>query len=382
MSTIIALIPLRGGSKSIPLKNIRLIAGKPLCYWVLEAAVKSGIFDRIIVSTDSEKIREEVSRFGFANVLIDRRPAELSTDTASTESVMIDIMGKYQFDLLCTIQATSPLTEAADFTAAYDLFQKGNYDSLLTGVRSKRFFWNVDGSPINYDPLYRPRRQDFQGCIVENGAFYITKREILEKFSCRLGGKTGIYEMNETTYREIDEPADWDEVASLIIKKKNGCLCTIKLLAMDVDGVLTDAGMYYDNSGNEAKKFNTRDGKGIELIRNAGIKTAIITSEDTEIVSRRAKKLKIDYLFQGVKEKYRVLQELAARLQITLEEIAYIGDDLNDLEVLQHLPASFCPSDAVAAVRQNAKYIMQAGGGNGCVREVCDLLLAKRGKNG
>jgi CMP-N-acetylneuraminic acid synthetase len=215
---IVALVPLRGGSKSIPYKNIKSIAKKPLCLWVLEAASSSNMIDKIFVSTDSEKIKNVVESSLLPVKVIDRDPG-LATDRASTESVMLDFMEKVDFDVLVTIQATSPLTKTRDFDSAIDYFFKNNLDSLLTGVRVKRFFWSDDNKPINYNPLKRPRRQEFKGWIMENGAFYITKKSILKKYKCRLGGKIGIYEMDQESSFEIDEPMDWKIIESLLIKQ-------------------------------------------------------------------------------------------------------------------------------------------------------------------
>lgn len=215
---IFALIPLRGGSKSIPKKNIKSIATKPLAAWTLEAAAKSTQISAVYVSTDSEEISTVVQGLGLGIKVI-QRPAEFATDEASTESVMLHFMSQLDFDLLLTIQATSPLLTAEDLDRAIVQFQQQQLDSMLSAVRTKRFFWNDDATPINYDPLHRPRRQDFDGILMENGAFYITKREILERYQCRLGGKIGIYEMDESTAVEIDEPEDWERVERLLLKR-------------------------------------------------------------------------------------------------------------------------------------------------------------------
>lgn len=215
---ILVLIPLRCGSKSILKKNIKTIAGKPLCAWTLEEAVKSSRINEVYVSTDSEEISYVVEGLDLG-VKVILRPAEFATDEASTESVMLHFMSQIDFDLLVTIQATSPLLTAEDLDRAIVQFQQQQLDSMLSAVRTKRFFWNDDATPINYDPLHRPRRQDFPGTLMENGAFYITKREILERYQCRLGGKIGIYEMDESTAVEIDEPEDWERVERLLLNR-------------------------------------------------------------------------------------------------------------------------------------------------------------------
>lgn len=217
---IIALVPLRGGSKSIPYKNIKDIAGKPLCYWALEAAKNSKYIDEVYVSTEDEKIRKTVESFGLG-VKISPRPKELAEDASSTESVMQDFISRIgDFDLLVLIQATSPLTTSGNLDQAIEQFWKDECDSLLSGVLLKKFYWTPDGRPLNYDYMKRPRRQDFPGIINENGAFYITKKEILEKYKNRLGGKIGIYVMPEYAGIDIDEPEDWPAVEKLLIKHK------------------------------------------------------------------------------------------------------------------------------------------------------------------
>jgi N-acylneuraminate cytidylyltransferase len=131
-------------------------------------------------------------------------------------------MDQCPFERLVTIQATSPLLSAEDLGTALERFEREQLDSLLSAVRTKRFFWHNDATPINYDPLHRPRRQDFPGTLMENGAFYITRRAILETYNCRLGGRIGIHEMSEDTALEIDEPADWDLVGRCLAARDLG----------------------------------------------------------------------------------------------------------------------------------------------------------------
>jgi len=382
---IVALIPVRGGSKSIPLKNIKYIAGKPLCLWVIEAICQSKSINRIYVSTDSDKIINVISSSELP-VKILRRDPNLATDTASTESVMLDFMDKVSFDILITLQATSPLTTAEDIDSAIKYFLDNGFDSLVTGVRTKRFFWSDDGKPVNYNPLKRPRRQDSNGWIMENGAFYITKRSILKSQKCRLGGKIGIYEMQSEAAYEIDESIDWKIVEDILIdrrekdRKKNimHLAKNIRMLVMDVDGVLTDSFVYCDVNGLEMKRFSVRDGMGLDLIRKKGIKTGIITKEKTDIVDFRAKKLKIDYLFKGIENKLVTLKEISKKAGIPVGEIAYIGDDINDLGALKEAGFSAVPANAEASLFKIADYICINEGGSGCVREICNIILESK----
>jgi len=155
-------------------------------------------------------------------------------------------------------------------------------------------------------------------------------------------------------------------------------LSEVCLVATDVDGVLTDAGMYYSESGDEWKKFNTRDGMGIKLLQKAGLITAIVTQERTRLVARRAEKLAIPELHQGVMDKLSVIREMAVRHGISLQQIAYIGDDVNDIEALQAVGVSAAPADGLPQVLDVVDYVCQKNGGEGAVRELAELILRSR----
>lgn len=163
-----------------------------------------------------------------------------------------------------------------------------------------------------------------------------------------------------------------------IVKSPRKVFKELKLFATDVDGVLTDAGMYYGESGEELKKFNTRDGMGIKLLQAEGVMIAIITMEQTKIVARRAKKLGITEVFQGAKDKVSVLTHLAEKFNIPFEQMAYMGDDVNDVAALQTVGYAAAPADCDDKVRQVVHYICQKNGGEGVVREVIDMILAAR----
>ncbi|HPN13927.1 MAG TPA: N-acylneuraminate cytidylyltransferase [Spirochaetota bacterium] len=389
MIKYIAFIPVRGGSKSIPLKNIKAFCGKPLVYWTVRAAAECRQIETVYVSTDSEEIRVCVNGFGFPNVHVVARAAETATDGASTESAMLDFSRGNEFVNMVLVQATSPLLTASDLVAGIDAYERHGYDSLLSVVRQKRFIWNEGARsalPQNYDPKKRPRRQEWEGYFVENGAFYITSRERLMETGCRISGRIGLHEMPEYTYYEIDEPADWTIMEQLKRRyQESGGASSgmdfgrIRLFISDVDGVLTDGGMYYTSDGDQMKKFNTRDGKGIELLRKAGIKTMILSGENTEIIKSRAYKLQVDYVLTGIDDKKKCLDDFFREHdEFNYGNIAYIGDDLNDLDCIGLAYFSAVPSDGAAAVRERAHYLCTLKGGEGCVREVADLILEGR----
>lgn len=382
----VAFIPVRGGSKSIPFKNIKPICGKPLVYWVVNAACNCSQIDAVYVATDSERIKETVNAFGFDKVRVIGRSEESASDTATTESAMLEFAEKYEFDNIVLIQATSPLLTAEDLEKGFKTYQEPGTDSVMSMVPQKRFYWQYteDGTvkAINYDVYARPRRQDFDGCLTENGAFYITSREGLLKSRNRVFGNIRAVEMCEDSFFEIDEPSDWIIIEGLM--KKNGIfsdrdkeetLQNIKMLLTDSDGCLTDAGMYYSEHGDELKKFNTRDGMGFALLKKKGILTGIVTSENVELVKRRADKMRLDILKMGVKDKLSEVKALCEEYKISMENVAYIGDDLNDIEVIKNVGFGCSVSSGMQYVREIACYVTEARGGEGAVREVAELIL-------
>ena len=381
----IAFIPVRGGSKSIPLKNIKPFCGKPLVCWNIEAIETCPKVDQVVVATDSDEIWTTVEKQNYKKTILYRRSAENACDTASTESVMLEYIHDAKLaeeNIFMLVQATSPLTETIHFSEALQMYSKGEYDSILTCVRNFRFFWNEDGTSMNYDYMNRPRRQNFSGMLMENGAFYInTVKNILDNGN-RLGGKIGIYEMPEYTATEIDEPDDWIILENLmrkyVLAHQIESKITIKLLLSDIDGTLTDGGMYYSENGDEQKRFNTRDGMGMGMLREKGIKVGIITSEDRQLNQRRADKLKLDFFYQGKKNggKLAVAREICQKMGISMQEVAYIGDDVNCIELLSAVGMAACPADADSRVKAiPGIHVMTKKGGEGCVREFCEMLM-------
>ncbi len=155
----------------------------------------------------------------------------------------------------------------------------------------------------------------------------------------------------------------------------------IKLLALDVDGVLTDGGLYYTESGEELKKFNIKDGQGIKLVIQAGIEVAIISANNSAATLHRAKKLGIQYVFVGVKDKLTVLKQLCEELSIPIAQVAYVGDDLNDLPILKSVGCPLTVADAIPENQAVAIYVTKLAGGQGAIREICNLLLQIQAKN-
>lgn len=377
---VIGFIPARGGSKSIPMKNIKLMNGKPLIYWSALALQECKDIDVFYVATDSIEIKEVVLNFGFDKLKVYNRSNETAQDTSSTESVMLEFIEKEalkQGDTFVLVQLTNPFIQSQWISEAFKQYQTA--DSLLSASSSKRFFWNKRGEALNYDFNKRPRRQDFEGLLMENGAFYMNSVQNILTHKNRLSGKISVYEMPEYTGYEIDEPDDWTIVETLLkthtINEPIFKFEDYKLIATDVDGVLTDASMYYTENGDELKKFCTYDGKAFELFREKKYKTAILTAENTQLVERRAKKMKIDFLFQGAKDKLTLMQNLCADLNISLKQVIYIGDDINDKPLLEAVGLAFKPANAQKEIMSIEKvHLLSRKGGEGTIREIYNTL--------
>jgi len=216
---VVGVILARGGSTGIPLKNIKSLGGRPLIDWSIQAAKDSGIFTEVWVSTDHDGIAECAANCGAK---VHRRSAESATNGASSEMGMMDFAKTVDYDVLSLIQATSPLTQPDHFEGAFAKFQESEADSLVTVVRSHRFLWREDDDGLavasNYDPLARPLRQNWDGELFENGAFYFTRKALLEEKQNRLGGKMVAYEMPEYTLVELDSHHDWHILEGLITR--------------------------------------------------------------------------------------------------------------------------------------------------------------------
>jgi len=214
----VAFIPARAGSKSIKNKNIIPVAGHPLIYWVLKAANDSKWIDEIFVSTDGDTIKTTVEELGLNKVKVITRSVASANDTATSESALLEFCNNHEFDNVIFLQATSPLTTTKDIDGAFEKFINSDKKSLISSIRRYQFIWDTNGNPINYDPINRPRRQDWDGYQVENGAFYISSRKEILSSQCRITRPVEYWEMSQNTLFEVDEPQDLDIINTILAK--------------------------------------------------------------------------------------------------------------------------------------------------------------------
>ena len=224
---ILSIIPARGGSKGIPLKNLALIDGLTLLEYSINSSHDSKLINKTVVSTDNNLITKEAKRL---NAEVITRPKKISNDSATLEPTIkhtLDYLKKqksYVPDLIVLLQNTSPLRTGKHIDEAIKLLQKGKYDSVFSGYFTKSLFWEKTRSsifPKNYDPENRPRRQNIKNQIIENGAIYCTTQSTLKSFSNRLGGNIELLEMKEESLMEIDSITDWKIIEQLLLIKNS-----------------------------------------------------------------------------------------------------------------------------------------------------------------
>ena len=250
---------------------------------------------------------------------------------------------------------------------------------LYLVVLLKKSSCGKEGTSLNYDYMNRPRRQDFEGNLIENGAMYISSIEKILESKNRISGNIGIYVMPHYTALELDEPSDWiigEQIMTDNYYKDVSKIKKIKVIFSDVDGVLTDGGMYYTEKGDEIKKFSAHDGMAFQILKEKGFKVGIITSEKMKLNKRRASKLKLDYDFHGVKDKLKIMKKFCQENSYNFSEIAYIGDDINCLNLLSNVGLAGCPSNAVIQIKSIPGIIqIDKKGGDGAFREFSKLFL-------
>jgi N-acylneuraminate cytidylyltransferase len=367
----IAIIPARGKSKGIPRKNIKMLCGKPLIVWTIEQALNSKV-DEVYVSTEDKEIAE-ISKKAGAKVI--ERPLELAQDDSSTESVLLHASKvlKDDYEIMVLLQCTSPLRFPSQINEAIDLFLKEKADSLVSVYKNDKFLWK-DGKSINYDFKNRPRRQEKDWEFVENGSIYVFKKEVLLTDENRLGGKIIQYEMPKWMSLEIDEEDDF-KLAEFLMRTKypKQKPKNIKLVIFDVDGVFTDGSVYLDEEGGEMLKFSRIDGKGIELLKKK-CQVVAISSENSRIIIERMMKLGVT-CYIGIKNKSEIYNRLKKKYNLKDEEICVCGDDVQDICILEKAGFSCCPANAQEEVKEICSFISDKKGGDGFVRDVCDLLI-------
>jgi N-acylneuraminate cytidylyltransferase len=384
----VAVIPARGGSKGVPRKNLRRVGGIPLVARAISTARAADRIDRVVVSTDDPQIAAVAREWG-AEVVV--RPAELSGDTASSESAVEHALGelsRFGIDVgsVVLIQATSPFIDPADLDAAVERVLAGESDCVFSAVESWGFLWRTSSGGagavgINHDHRRRPRRQEREPEFLETGAFYVMDAAGFHRAKHRFFGRIGVALVPEQHAIEIDteEQLALASAIELLVSRGTGASAAIDVDAVvtDFDGVHTDDTVLVGESGEEFVRVSRSDGMGVGRLRAAGILVLILSTETNPVVSARARKLGVD-VAQGSDDKAAALRAWAFERDIPLDRIAYLGNDLNDLGCLDLVGWPVAVPTAHPEVIAASRIVLAAPGGAGAVRELADAVLLAR----
>ncbi|WP_105385824.1 acylneuraminate cytidylyltransferase [Neorhizobium alkalisoli] len=387
---VVAIIPARGGSIGLPGKNIKPLNGVPLLGRTVLAAKNAKSVSEVYVSSDSLEILAVGKNYGAIPIL---RPEELSGSTASSESALLhalDFAGGKNIEppeIVVFLQCTSPFVSSGQIDKVVSQLLDEDASSAFAAVEDHGFIWSIgdDGlaEGVTHDHTKpRQRRQDMKPRYRETGAIYAMKVLNFLEDKNRFCGKT-ILVPCEMHPLEIDSPQDWAVAEALVsifdpikIAQKKPAK-KLKALVTDFDGVHTDDLVIVNQDGSESVRCSRSDGMGLEILRKAGLKLLILSREENPVVRTRANKLRMDV-------QHHVLDKMSGmttwRLENNLEwdEIAYIGNDINDLECMEKCGLSFAPSDAHHDICKIADIVLTRPGGKGALRELSEYLISNK----
>jgi YrbI family 3-deoxy-D-manno-octulosonate 8-phosphate phosphatase len=381
---VLAIIPARGGSKGIPGKNLRRVGGRSLIERAVDACRAARLVDGVYVSTDDAEIAASAEAAG-ARVIM--RPAELCSDTASSESALLHaldqlIMVGEEPEVIVFVQCTSPFIAPDDLDRGVELVVGDHADSVFSAVLTYEFLWRASWSfglviGQNHDPAVRPRRQDREPDFRETGAFYVMSTAGFRAARHRFFGRTAPVQVPELTAVDIDHLHDLTLAGALAQVMEPPQEIDVDVVITDFDGVHTDDSATIAQDGRESVRVTRADGLGVERLRSVGIPLLIVSKEINPVVAARAAKLGVEVL-HGVEDKREVVRDWLTRHAIPADRAAYLGNDINDLGPMGLVGWPVAVADAHPAVRQAARLVLARSGGHGAVRELCDLVVEHR----
>jgi YrbI family 3-deoxy-D-manno-octulosonate 8-phosphate phosphatase len=403
---VLAIIPARGGSKSIPRKNIKPLAGHPLVAYSIAAALQAKCVTRTIVSTDDEEIAAVARQYGAETPFL--RPAEFAQDQSTDLPVFQHVLAwlaeneAYVPDIIVQLRPTSPIRplDCVD-QAVKILIEHPGTDSVRGVVPSGQNpfkMWRIDKEgkmtpllsvPGIQEPFNAPR-QALPATYWQTGHIdAIWTRTVNEQKS--LSGKVIFPLILDSRYTiDIDTLKDWQRAESMIYQReisfvqpgspskpqKRPLPERVELVVFDFDGVMTDNRVWVDEDGREMVAANRSDSLGLSRMRRAGIEAFVLSREINPVVAARCRKLNLPYI-QGETDKANALQALLIERQIDPADVVYVGNDINDLPCFPIVGCAVAVADALPEVCEQADLVLHQRGGHGAVREICDLIYVK-----
>ncbi|WP_062518258.1 acylneuraminate cytidylyltransferase [Demequina gelatinilytica] len=376
----VAIIPARGGSKGVPGKNVARVGGVPLIGRAIRAALAAPSITAAYVSTDDAEIAAVAREHGAT--VIDR-PAELASDTASSEDALLHAIAEIERvagrpEAIAFLQATSPFIDSGALERATARVLGDQDDVVFSAFETYAFLWRrgeQGAEGVNHDHSFRPRRQDREPHYQETGAFYVMRTSGFLERRFRFFGRVGIEEVPESSAVEIDNPAELAFARSLAAAGSEGLdAVDVDALVMDFDGVHTDDHVTVNQEGIESVRVSRSDGMGIGRLRQAGVPMLILSKEQNPVVAARARKLGVEVM-HGIDAKAPALTGWCAEKGLDPARVAYVGNDINDIECLDLVGWPVVVPEASPEVRSHARLTLTAPGGSGALRELAEAIL-------
>ncbi len=401
---ILAVIPARGGSKGIPRKNIKNFAGYPLIAYSIQAALNSKYVTRTIVSTDDEEIANVARAYGAEVPFL--RPSEFAQDATLDFPVFENLLKTLQEsenyfpDLVIQLRPTSPIRPINLVDEAIEIMLNDPAIDSVRGVvpsgQNPYKMWRIDPvsklmtgllSVEGINEPYNSARQALPDTYWQTGHIDVIHTSVILEKKSMSGENIKPIQINPDFTVDIDKPSDWQRAEWLVWygglemvvpgNKRRPLPEVVDLVVFDFDGVMTDDRVYVNQDGVEMVAANRRDGMGINQLQKAGLRMIVLSSEKNPVVAARCKKLNLPVI-QGIDEKSSVLKKYLSDHNINPEHVIYIGNDINDLPCFHEVGCAFAVADAHPVALRQADIVLRHNGGQGAVREVCDLLLQSR----
>lgn len=399
---VLAIIPARGGSKGIPRKNIKPFAGYPLIAYSIAAGLQSELTTRVIVSTDDEEIAEVARKWGAQTPFL--RPAEFAADNTLDLPVFQHALTwlkkheNYVPDIVVQLRPTSPARPVGMVDEAIRLLMDHPEVDSVRGVvpadENPHKMWRIDTETglmhgllkvDGIDEPYNAPRQKLPPVYWQTGHIDAIRPERTFMAGDSMSGKNIMPLFLDPDYTiDIDTPFDWMRYEWLVThaglnmvwpgRGRRGIPKNVELVVMDFDGVMTDDCVIVDQNGIESVRCSRADGMGIRLLRESGMKIVVLSSERNPVVMTRCKKLNLECI-HGVLKKGDILENYLKEKQINPQNVIYVGNDINDLPCFSLVGCAVVPADAHDVVKNAADIVLFHNGGEGAVRELCEMLL-------
>ena len=376
----IMIIPARGGSKGILRKNLQTVNGVSLVERTIRSCLKAKV-DKIIVSTDDSEIENIAIKYA---VEIHRRSASTSSDTASTEAVVFEVisdLGK-NWDLNTIIgfcQPTSPFIELKTINECFDFAEKGF--SAFSAKSFHGFIWQErdEWIPVDHPTDHRPRRQDLKPRVMETGAVYCFPLDKFKQVKYRICSKPHPVLVSDIYSLEIDDKSELMLANLIATQNELSQLSDLhkqvmpKIIFTDFDGCLTDDKVKVNIFGKESVWVNRKDGLAVKRLKKLGIEVVIATTEENSVVQIRANKMNVECL-RGLQNKVESITDYLAKRSLTWSDVWYVGNDVNDLGAIEKAALSFCPIDASPEVFKVCQIVLSRRGGEGLLAEIASRV--------